>query len=463
MWPLRASTLGSWTCAALALATCVACAGERTVSTIEPVGADAAGSGGTMRSGPRPSRLAPIEHFVIVYLDDHSFDNLYGLYPRVDGLGADSALIPQIDGTTRQAYVTLPQADERIPGSLPNIPFDISQYLPLDRSVALVQRFVQERQQINAGRMNYFVTVSDGMGLSYGYYPTSELPLVKKLRSMPEQVTVMDHFFHAAFGGSFLNHIWLIAAATPTFPSAPDALRVKLDGATLTQDGAVTDEGFVVNTLFSVNSPHPSGAPRETLLPSQSMPTIGDRLSEAGLSWAWYSGGWNDALAGRPDRDFHYEHQPFVYFEKYADGTSEREAHLKDETEFFAAARSGELPAVSFVKPLSRDLRQSEEHAVALIEAVMSGSDWESSAIIVTYDDNGGFWDHVAPPQSDTWGPGTRVPAILLSPYASGAVDSTVYDTTAILKMLERRFALFPLTDRDDEQPLLADFAFAFD
>jgi phospholipase C len=75
---------------------------------------------------------------------------------------------------------------------------------------------------------------------------------------------------------------------------------------------------------------------------------------------------------------------------------------------------------------------------------------WKSSAIIVTYDENGGFWDHVAPPKGDPFGPGTRVPAIVISPFARrGAVDHTTYDTTSILALIEKRFGLSPLGRRD--------------
>ena len=67
-------------------------------------------------------------------------------------------------------------------------------------------------------------------------------------------------------------------------------------------------------------------------------------------------------------------------------------------------------------------------------------------AIIVTYDENGGWWDHVAPPEADRWGPGTRIPAIIISPFAKGrTIDHTLYDTTSILKLITRRFGLEPL------------------
>jgi phospholipase C len=93
---------------------------------------------------------------------------------------------------------------------------------------------------------------------------------------------------------------------------------------------------------------------------------------------------------------------------------------------------------------------------VELINAVVSSPNWSDTVIVITYDENGGFWDHVPPPQTDAWGPGTRVPGIVISPFAKGGVDSTVYDTTAILKLIEERWNLPSLATRDAAQASLA-------
>ena len=85
-----------------------------------------------------------------------------------------------------------------------------------------------------------------------------------------------------------------------------------------------------------------------------------------------------------------------------------------------------------------------------MVEKIRNSPAWGSTIIIVTHDENGGTWDHVAPPRIDRWGPGTRVPAIVISPFArKGFVDQTTYDTTSILKLIEERFGLQPLGDRD--------------
>jgi phospholipase C len=254
------------------------------------------------------------------------------------------------------------------------------------------------------------------------------------------------------------------------WPNAPDAVRIQLDATgKAIRNGAVTPDGYLVNTAFSSIGPHPSATPADELVPPLTNPTIGDRLTAKGISWAWYSGGWNAAAAGHADPLFQFNHQPFAYFAKYAPGTAGAK-HLRDETAFEAAVARGTLPAVSFVKPDGADnehpgytdLFSGEARTAALVQKIMRSPLWKSTAIIVTYDENGGFWDHVPPPTLDRFGDGTRVPTIVISPFAKRHyVDHTTYDTTSILALIERRFGLAPLTHRDaTAAPLLGAFDF---
>jgi phospholipase C len=201
------------------------------------------------------------------------------------------------------------------------------------------------------------------------------------------------------------------------------------------------------------------------------LPTIGDRLDARHVSWAWYAGGWNDALAGNPDPLFQFHHQPFAYYRNYADGTPGRAAHLKDEADLLTDLARGVLPAVSFVKPLGpnnehpgyADLLRGQQHVAALVAAIQQSPAWRSTVIVITYDEFGGRWDHVPPPRVDGWGPGTRIPAILVSPFAHrGLVDHTQYETVSILKLIEHRWHLAPLSARD-ANPAVADLADALD
>jgi phospholipase C len=406
---------------------------------------------------PSAGDLGRIHHVVVIYQENHSFDNLYGEFPGADGLGDGRGVGSQTD-LSGSVYTTLPAVpgSTLFPADLPNRPFPIESYAPSSTKIPdLVHRFYQEQEQIDGRRMDHFVAVSDAKALSMGFYHTQGLPLA----AIASRYTLCDHFFHAAFGGSFLNHMWLIAAASPVFPGAPSGVVAKLDAhGNLMTDGFVTPDGYAVNTCFSVNAPHPSGVAANRLVPNQTMPTIGDRLSDRGVSWAWYAGGWNNALAGSPDPLFQFHHQPFVYFARYADGTAEKAAHLRDESEFVSAVNAGRLPAVSFVKPLGTenehpgytDILSGERHVADLIAAIQKSPLWRSTVIIVTYDENGGFWDHVAPPSADRWGPGSRVPALVISPFARRHhVDHTSYDTTSILSLIEHRWHLVPLSARD--------------
>jgi phospholipase C len=155
---------------------------------------------------------------------------------------------------------------------------------------------------------------------------------------------------------------------------------------------------------------------------------------------------------------FQPHHQPFNYYARFAPGTPDRARYLKDEKDLVAAIDAGTLPQVAFFKPAGRytehpsytDVVSGDEHIAALLERLRRSPQWPKMAVIVTYDENGGFWDHVPPPSGpgwgDRWGPGSRIPAIIVSPFArKGYVDKTPYDTTSILKLITRRFGLEPL------------------
>ena len=403
--------------------------------------------------GPAWAANEPIQHIIVISLENHSFDNLFGTFPGADGF-ASTTYPAQTDknGVVYQNLPTVmdtrkhpPEIDPRFPAELPNTPFAIEKYVGQnDKTGDLVHRFQQQQEQINGGKMDRFAAVSDAGGLTMGYYDGSQLNLWK----YAQKYTLADHFFHAAFGGSFLNHIWLICACTPRFEHAPESAL-----------SALTEDGYAVNTIFSANTPHPLDI-KDTakLLPSQDLPTIGDRLSEKNISWAWYSGGWDDALAGKPDPSFKFHHQPFAYFKNFADGTAAKNEHLKDEKDFLKALKDGALPSVVFYKPLGEfnlhpgyaNVASGDAHLGGILRAIEVSPVWKSSVVIVTFDENGGYWDHVAPPVVDRWGPGVRIPTIIISPFAKKHfVDHTVYDTTSILAFIEKRFNLKPLGTRD--------------
>ena len=402
-------------------------------------------------------KLKPVNHIIVFYLENHSFDNLFGTFPNADGLANAGNAAIQVDKDDKP-YKTLPKInDARFPENLPNQPFLISKYVKDDEKTPdLTHRFYQLQEQMNNGKMNKFSAVSNAGGLTQGYYENKNSPLWQ----YAQKYTLADHFFTAAIGGSFLNHIWLVCACSPVFKNAPAEELAKLDeNGKLVKDGSVTPDGYAVNTIEPFNPPYKAKATDEKRrLPAQKMPTIGDRLSEKNISWAWYSGGWNNANSGKPDPSFIFHHQPFVYFANYAPETEARKQHLLDENDLVAGIEKGELPAVVFYKPIGENdlhpgyanLQSSENHVFDLVNKIEASKLWKDSIIIVTFDDAGGFFDHVMPPKKDRFGDGERVPALIISPFAKkGFIDHSFYDTTSILKFIEKKFSLEPLTDRD--------------
>ena len=407
-----------------------------------------------------------VEHVIVITLENHSFDNLFGNFPGAEGRveagenavqkdreGEAFPFLPRVMDTRQEP----PVIDERFPDHMPNAPFPIESYVPLGEPIGdLIHKFQQQQDQIHGGAMDRFAAVSNAGGLTMGYYEGEQLGLW----AYAQRFTLADHFFHAAFGGSMLNHFWLVCACTPSFPHAPDDVVMHFDATgEMTKGGSVTEDGFAVNTLFPAATPHPAAMNGSAkLLPAQTLPTIADRLEAKGISWAWYAGGWNDAVAGKPHKLFQYHHQPFVYFKGFEEKSARRAAHLKDEKDLLAALKDGSLPAVSFYKPMGEfsmhpeyaDLQTGDAHLITILKAVEASPVWHNTVVIVTFDENGGFWDHVAPPAGDRWGPGVRVPTIIISPLAKPHfVDHTVYDTTSILKFIETRWGLEPLGTRD--------------
>ena len=420
---------------------------------------------GARAEAPKPvPGLDKINHIIVIYLENRGFDNLYGMFPGANGVANAKDSPKQVDKDGKP-YDTLPPVlnsnvkyavDSRFPVNLPNAPYRAEPYAGLNQVTGDAwHRFYQEQYQIDGGKMDKFVAWSDASSLVMGYYDNSKSPMW----DYAKKYALADNFFHAVFGGSFLNHFYLVCACAPTWPNAPAEYVAQVDDkGTITKDGAVTPDGYAVNTSQPVNGPHAASLDEKHLLPAQDMPHIGDRLDAKNIDWAWYSGGWDDAVAGKPDSDFQFHHQPFAMFKDTALGTPGAKAHLKDEDDLVEGIVKGELPPVVFFKPIGEDnehpgytnVNTGEHHTADLIKMIEKSPLWKDSLIVVTYDENGGMWDHVAPPVVDKWGPGTRVPTLIISPFAKrGFVDHTQYDTTSILKLIETRYGLEPLATRD--------------
>jgi len=458
---------------------------------------------------------AKISHIVVIYQENWSFDSQYGKFPGANGIAnATSATQNQVycnNGTTvytaltalPNAFLSAPSAngcswsatqsgtviDTRIPAGLPVAQYNLAAYAPTSSLTGdIIHRFWHQQLQIDNGvletpangaySMDKFVTWSDNQGQVFSAYDSTNLPE----GLLAQQYTLADNFFHSAYGGSYLNHQWLVCACTPIWnqalPTSTTTALSSWDPATKSlNDGFLTNMPiaspaqlpagtggtiYTVNTMYTANSPHPPTTHADQLVQGYTGKTIGDSLTDASpsISWKWYSGGWNNALAGMPDSTFQFHHQPFNYYARWGtDGSAAKAAHLQDEANFYTDVSGGTLPSVSFIKALGvnnehpgyADLIDGQNHVANLVSTIQNSPYWKDTAIIITYDEHGGHWDHVSPPATvDGWGPGERVPAIIISPFARRHfIDHTKYETVSILKFIETRFNLAPLTARD--------------
>ncbi len=477
---------------------------------------------------------ANVQTVVVIYAENRSFDNLYGLFPGADGIPGVSPtssgiFVPQKDrGPAGSVLEKLPQTwgGVTVPGQtpvitqaqsagLPNQPIAMLTAFdqPLPQSTIsrdLVHNFFENQMQIDGGSNDSFAAYSDAGGITMGYYDGSDMAMWK----LAQQYVLADHFFMGAFGGSYINHQYLICACAPEYPDA-DTVAAHPAIAVLEQDGAGNylprlklgenspasaldgppqyvnsgsiapknyfDDGkfHSVSTMFPPYQPSFISPPSEAqklyadtargiTLPPQTQLTIGDALNAKHVSWKWYSGAWNQTLAASlSDRkfsraapgegpNFQFHHQPFNYYAildpiKHADA---RKEHLKDYEDLVADARAGKLPSVAFYKPQGNlnqhsgyaSVKAGDEHIAQLIAELQKSPQWAHMVIVVTYDENGGYWDHVPPPHGDKLGPGTRIPALIISPFSKrGVVDHTPYDTGSIQRLITRRFGLKPL------------------
>jgi acid phosphatase len=385
-----------------------------------------------------------------------------GYIPNANGLSkASTTSTTQLDRNNKP-YTTLPQVQSGVSQNLPNTPFNLEPYIHFnDETIDLTHMFYTQQMQINGGSNNKFVAYGNSQGLTMSNYDARST----FIGQLALNYTLFDAWHHALFGGSFGNHQWLITPHSPTFPNAPSDMINRIDANNNLVDPdnevEVTPDLYAVNTIYTSNPPVAPYAEARKLLPLQNTTTIGDLLSNAGISWAWYAGGYNDAMAGRPDETYQFHHQPFAYFSKYAPGQPGRK-HLQDETDLFAAIDAGTLPSVSFYKPLGKYNMHPEYSIVGgdaevklkqVVNKIMNSAYWNNCVIFVTFDENGGRWDHVAPPKIDRWGPGLRIPTILVSPMVKkGYVDSTYHDTTSIMRFIQQRYDLPTLGTRDAMQ-----------
>jgi acid phosphatase len=468
-----------------------------------------------------------IETIVVIFAENRSFNCLFADFPglaeplakvsaeRATQRDRDGSVLPHLppvwDGMVPVEQVVEHRTHKIGQDDLPrqaNAPYALCTPAgdPLPTGLVtrdLVHQFYENQLQINGGRNDGFVAWGDSGGLVMGHYAQTRRDL--RLWNLAREFTLCDRFFMGAFGGSFLNHQYLIAAQPPLYPDAPNSIAkdliaqlddgpggIRLKRAADCKASAIDGPAIFVKSQIAPPAPgYPGYSAVNTMLPPflpspwpdatrpgwadtrrpiilvpQNHDTIGSKLDKVGVEWAWYAGGWEIALAGSvgdgqypPSPNFQYHHQPFNYFTALGPGSPARERRLRDgglgdtarTNHLLADAEAGKLPPVTFYKPQGNlnmhagysDIDSGDRHIAAVVDALRASPQWDRMAIVITFDENGGWWDHVAPPRGDRWGPGTRVPALVISPHAKkGHVDHTTYDTGSVLRLITRRFGL---------------------
>jgi len=358
----------------------------------------------------------PIKHVVFIMKENRSFDQLFGLFPGADGATTGMQGDKRVD--LRQC---IPQ---RLPGDLKH-----------DYQIAL--------RSYNDGKM-------DGFGVSHlaKYYAYSEAAQsdIPNYWRWAQDFTLGDNFFASAMGPSYPNHMFSITAQSAGTHDNP--LQDKLGASYLRR----ASKGLA--KTWGCELPHDAyvlveSAAGDTTkeFPCFDVKTLGDSLNANGIPWASYA-------ATEQQEGYIWNVYGYIRHIRF---TPQWQKHVFPVRQLVADINDNRLPPVTWVTPefwLSDhpdvNLCNSENWSTTVINAIMESPMWKNTAIFLTWDDWGGFYDHVAPKQIDRFGLGFRVPMIVISPYAKqGYIDHQREEFSSVLSFIETNWGVPPLTERD--------------
>ena len=333
---------------------------------------------------------------VVLTLENHSFDQIFGSFPGAAGLPND-VVMPAPHGAGVRPYA-FRWAWEPLSFGPPH-------------------SFADVHEEWNQGRMDGFVRV--GGRLTMGHYRPEQ---VRPGWDWAKRGRLLDHYFCAVLGPTLPNRLYLIAG----------------------ESGGITDES-------------PPLAP-----PTLEMDTVFDQLTQAGVGWRYYVGGLTRARLGWGWARL-FLLCPLLAFPRFMAEPRLRQG-IQPLAQFFTDVAGSQLPDVSFIAPgpcgsghPPTDLPAALALLTAVAEALAGSPDWSSTLLVVNWDEAGGFYDHLPPPVRDRFGPGLRVPALLLSGSIAPGVDHGVYDHTSVLRAIEERWGLPLLGARTREMASLGD------
>jgi phospholipase C len=350
----------------------------------------------------------PVKHVVFLIKENRTFDNLFGMFP-----GANGTSVGLDDGTRRPLV-------RGTDGSIG------SEDIPHCYTCSLAAW--------NHGKMDGFNQDPASDRWAYTQLRQAQLPNYWHWAS---RFVLADNFFSSAQGPSFPNHLYAIAAQSGGAHDNPRRTGPFRSSNTF---GCDAPEGQTVTVVDSEGH-------EKQVQPCFDFLTEGDLLSRAGIDWAYYAAEpdqlgyiWSAYSAIRHIRETHEWHR-----------------HVLPVDDVIGDIRDDRLPAVTWIAPRYEvsehpqyNFCAGENWSTRVIDAIMRSSMWDSTAIFVTWDDYGGFYDHVPPPQLDGFGLGIRVPLIVISPYAGrGVVDHHLGEFSSVLRFIEENWGLSNLTRRD--------------
>src|SRR5919204_3469661 len=395
-----------------------------------PTTASPASNAPTGSPAPSPARLPAdhtdpatlalarqkIEHVVFIIKENRTFDHLFGRFPGADGVTTGK--------TCAGRTILLARAKDSTPDA--------------------GHSFINGVTAINGGRMNCF----EHQG--YNQYREQDIP---NYWAYARRFTLADHVFSSIYGPTGIEHLWTFAAQSDRFTDH------ERPGQFATGQRDFCDDPFELMWSFKELTPQQeaeafaleeqgaAGVPGVRDLwtlrwPCTDLPVLPDLLEAQGISWKSYRG---DNSFVQPLR--------IVRHVRFSDMWE----HVVPDTDFIEDIENGRLPSVSWLTPsfgLSdhppASICKGENWLVQQLNALGRSTYWDSTAVVLTWDDFGGFYDHVVPPHVDIYRLGPRVPAIVISPFAKrGGIDHDLMEFSSVLRFIEQIFELPALTERD--------------
>jgi phospholipase C len=356
-----------------------------------------------------------IEHIIIIMQENHSFDNYFGTYPDANGI-PENVCVPLDPDHADNGCIKPFLSTDVSPDDMPH-------------------GYLSSKIAHDNGKMDGFMLAESENNNTMSYYGNKTIPYYWDLA---KHYVLADNFFSSVLSYSLPNHWYAIAGQAPT-----------------------TSIYYGLTQKPLLATPDEKRIEKEYLREANHISTVADlfmnRTTNTSITWKYYYhnvsiDGYKDAIR---DGDAYDYWNPFAakgssYTEKYA-------SHFVIRDQIFNDLKNGTLPQVSWVIPRDNlsehpphNITHGMDWVVYVVDSIMESPYWNSTAIIVIWDDYGGFYDHVPPPSIDKYGLGFRIPAIIISPYAkSGYIDHTQYQFESMLKFIEWRFNIPSLTDRD--------------